>query len=160
MAAGTVGRGLRIARHTLVTGISHHEPEMSGVRADRGNTEYYDWRMDRIRLPDGTDGLVCYFADISSQVWARHALAVSENRYRTLFESIDEGFCIVEVIFDDEERPSTTDSSRSTRPSSATPGSGRPRSDAQGTGTRHRTTLDRGVGRSPSPASRRVRRAR
>jgi diguanylate cyclase (GGDEF)-like protein/PAS domain S-box-containing protein len=78
---------------------------MSGVRADRGNTEYYDWRMDRIRLPDGTDGIVCYFSDISEQVWARHSLAVSENRYRTLFESIDEGFCIVNVIFDEDERP-------------------------------------------------------
>ncbi len=95
---------LRIARHTLATGISHHEPEMSGVRADRGNTEYYDWRMDRIRLPNGRDGLVCYFADISSQVLARHELAVSENRYRTLFESIDEGFCILEMIFEENER--------------------------------------------------------
>jgi PAS domain S-box-containing protein len=96
---------VQIARRTLATGIPHHEPEMSGVRADRGNTEYYDWRLDRIRLPDGTDGIVCYFSDISEQVWARHALAVSENRYRTLFESIDEGFCIVHVLFDEEERP-------------------------------------------------------
>jgi diguanylate cyclase (GGDEF)-like protein/PAS domain S-box-containing protein len=96
---------LRIVRHVMSTGVSHHEPEMSGVRADQGNTEYYDWRMDRIRLPDGTDGIVCYFSDISQQVWARHALAVSEERYRTLFESIDEGFCIVHVIFDENERP-------------------------------------------------------
>jgi diguanylate cyclase (GGDEF)-like protein/PAS domain S-box-containing protein len=96
---------VQTTRRTLLTGIPHHEPEMSGVRADRGNTEYYDWRMDRIRLPDGTDGIVCYFSDISRQVWARNALAVSENRYRTLFESIDEGFCIVHVIFDADERP-------------------------------------------------------
>jgi diguanylate cyclase (GGDEF)-like protein/PAS domain S-box-containing protein len=96
---------VQIARRTLLTGIPHHEPEMSGVRADRGNTEYYDWRIDRIRLPDGTNGIVCYFSDISEQVWARHALAVSESRYRTLFESIDEGFCIQELIFDDHGRP-------------------------------------------------------
>jgi diguanylate cyclase (GGDEF)-like protein/PAS domain S-box-containing protein len=96
---------IQIARRTMLTGVSYHEPEMSGVRADRGNTEYYDWRLDRIRLPDGTNGLVCYFIDISRQVWARHALAVSENRYRTLFESIDEGFCIIELIFDEHERP-------------------------------------------------------
>jgi diguanylate cyclase (GGDEF)-like protein/PAS domain S-box-containing protein len=95
---------VRIARHVMQTGVAHHEPEMSGVRADQGNTEYYDWRMDRIRLPDGTDGVVCYFSDISEQVWARHALAVSEDRYRTLFESIDEGFCIVHVLFDENER--------------------------------------------------------
>jgi PAS domain S-box-containing protein len=32
------------------------------------------------------------------------ALAESEQRYRTLFESIDEGFCVFEVLFDDEDR--------------------------------------------------------
>src|SRR5688572_18226345 len=29
----------------------------------------------------------------------------SEERYRALFNAIDEGFCIVEVIFDDSGRP-------------------------------------------------------
>jgi diguanylate cyclase (GGDEF)-like protein/PAS domain S-box-containing protein len=95
---------LRIVRYVMLTGIPHHDPEVSGIRADRGNTEYYDWRMDRIRLPDGTDGVVCYFSDISQQIWARHALAAAGDRYRTLFESIDEGFCIQEVIFDEHER--------------------------------------------------------
>jgi len=31
-------------------------------------------------------------------------LQVSEARYRTLFDSIDEGFCIIEVIFDEHEK--------------------------------------------------------
>lgn len=93
---------VRIARHTLLTGVPHHEPEMRVVRAGLGTTEYYDWSVDRIRLPDGSNGIVCYFSDITSHVLARHALAASEHRYRTLFESIDEGFCIVEVVFDDD----------------------------------------------------------
>jgi PAS domain S-box-containing protein len=33
---------------------------------------------------------------------AAAAAAASEARYRTLFDSIDEGFCVIEVIFDDE----------------------------------------------------------
>ena len=33
------------------------------------------------------------------------ALQASETRYRTLFESIDEGFCVIEVLFDAEDRP-------------------------------------------------------
>jgi PAS domain S-box-containing protein len=33
------------------------------------------------------------------------ALRVSESKYRTLFDSIDEGFCIVEVLFDENEKP-------------------------------------------------------
>ncbi|MCU0533533.1 MAG: ATP-binding protein [Hydrococcus sp. Prado102] len=33
------------------------------------------------------------------------ALRESEEKYRTLFESIDEGFCIIEMMFDNEEKP-------------------------------------------------------
>ena len=33
------------------------------------------------------------------------ALQESVERYRTLFESIDEGFCVIEVFFDDDGRP-------------------------------------------------------
>ena len=36
---------------------------------------------------------------------AEDALRKSEEHYRTLFDSIDEGFCIVEVIFDEHEKP-------------------------------------------------------
>ncbi|HEX5866364.1 MAG TPA: PAS domain-containing protein, partial [Beijerinckiaceae bacterium] len=37
----------------------------------------------------------------------RHAAAMrdSEERYRSLFNSIDAGFCIIEVKFDDARRP-------------------------------------------------------
>ena len=34
-----------------------------------------------------------------------HELAQNEEKYRTLFNSIDEGFCIVEVIFDADDKP-------------------------------------------------------
>jgi PAS domain S-box-containing protein len=34
------------------------------------------------------------------------SLKASEEKYRTLFDSIDEGFCIVEMIFDNDGRPS------------------------------------------------------
>jgi len=36
---------------------------------------------------------------------AEAQIAESEERYRTLFESIDEGFVIVEMIFDSDGRP-------------------------------------------------------
>jgi PAS domain S-box-containing protein len=94
-----------IFRHTLATGEPHHTPELAAVRADRGATEYYDWRISRLTLPDGRYGAVCYFSDVSEQVRARHAIAESEARYRTLFESIDEGFCVFEMLYDDEGHP-------------------------------------------------------
>jgi PAS domain S-box-containing protein len=94
-----------IFRHTLETGESYEATEVEEVRADRGVTEYYDWRVDRITLPDGLFGVVTYFRDVSDQVRARLAIAESEQRYRTLFESIDEAFCVLELIVDAAGRP-------------------------------------------------------
>ena len=36
-------------------------------------TEYYEWQVNRIPLPDGGYGVVCYFRDISAHVLARTA---------------------------------------------------------------------------------------
>lgn len=35
----------------------------------------------------------------------QQALLASQERYKTLFEAIDEGFCIIELLFDDQGRP-------------------------------------------------------
>jgi PAS domain S-box-containing protein len=66
-------------RHTLETGEPHVVPERAARRADRGVTEYYEWRLDRIPLPDARYGVVCYFRDISQQVLARMALEESRE---------------------------------------------------------------------------------
>lgn len=92
-------------RRVLETGEPHVEPERAEQRRDRGRVEYYEWRLDRVPLPDGRAGVVCYVRDISEQVESRRALARSEERYRTLFNSIDEGFCVIEMIDDDAGRP-------------------------------------------------------
>ena len=54
------------------------------MRADRGVIEHYEWRVDRITLPDGSFGAVCYFRDIAAQVEAENTrqLLVLELNHR------------------------------------------------------------------------------
>jgi PAS domain-containing protein len=44
-------------------------------------------------------------AALAAAEQAAAAAADSEASYRLLFDSIDEGFCVVQVIFDEQERP-------------------------------------------------------
>ena len=85
-----------------------------------------DQWLDVSLYPDGSGGRACYFRDISGRKQAeaegqrllqeaqaaRDAAegsaaqaAASEARYRTLFDSMDQGFCVMQVIFDADERP-------------------------------------------------------
>jgi PAS domain S-box-containing protein len=71
-----------IFRNTLETGEPYVTPEHVEYRIDRGVSEWYEWRIHRILLPDGTYGVVCNFRDISEQVRTRAEIAHSEERFR------------------------------------------------------------------------------
>ncbi len=73
---------VRLFRHTLETGEPHGELEYSSKRIDGGGTEYYEWRIHRIPLPDGQFGVVCYFRDVSARVIVRREIERSEERFR------------------------------------------------------------------------------
>ena len=51
------------------------------------------------------EGYVKILRDRTEQHDAGAALSKSEDRYRTLHEAMDEGFCIIEVCCDDDARP-------------------------------------------------------
>ncbi len=68
-----------ILQHTLSTGEPYSTPKRAEYRVDRERTEYYEWRLDRISMPEGGFGLVCYFRDISIEVLAEEALRKSEK---------------------------------------------------------------------------------
>ncbi|MBP7513316.1 MAG: response regulator [Flavobacteriales bacterium] len=53
--------------HTLETGEPYTAPDMTQHRVDIDAVETYDWKIERITLPDGQFGVVCYFYDITER---------------------------------------------------------------------------------------------
>jgi PAS domain S-box-containing protein len=68
-------------RHTLETGEPYFIPEQIREHEDGGRT-IYEWQINRIPLPDGHYGVVCYFRDITRLVQTREAITESEQRLR------------------------------------------------------------------------------
>jgi PAS domain S-box-containing protein len=75
---------VRLFRLTVATGEPYVAPEHIEQRRDRAVTEYYEWRINRIPLPEGRYGVVCYFRDISAHVRARQQreLLINELNHR------------------------------------------------------------------------------
>jgi signal transduction histidine kinase len=67
---------------------------------------YLDFSYEPIRAAAGTvTGIFISGFDVTARVLATAALREREERYRALFNAIDEGFCLLEMIFDEDERP-------------------------------------------------------
>ena len=77
------------------------------IRSSSGQYRWFLVRAEPHRDP-GTGRIVRWFGtstDVHDAKRTEVALRRSEARYRTLFNSIDEGFCIIEMMFDADGRP-------------------------------------------------------
>ncbi|MGV9014010.1 MAG: PAS domain S-box protein [Flavobacteriales bacterium] len=74
-------------RHTLATGSPYVQKDTTEQRLDIDEVESYDWRIERIILPDGQFGVVCYFYDISEIKRAEEELRTSEEFNRSITDN-------------------------------------------------------------------------
>jgi PAS domain S-box-containing protein len=78
-------------RRTLKTGVPYQSPEFSERRRDIGVQEIYEWQIQRVTLPAGEHGVVCFFSNITKRKQAEGAqrrLAVLTASNRKLEQEI------------------------------------------------------------------------
>jgi PAS domain S-box-containing protein len=92
-------------RRTLDTGEPYIVPEHIGQCGDRGAREYYEWQISRVPLPEGRYGVVCYFRDISAQVFAREAIAALHD---TLERKVEERTRALEAEIRERQKAEAT----------------------------------------------------
>ena len=84
-------------RRTLDSGVSHAQPTVSELRNDTPDLESYDWKIERIVLPDGTFGVVCYFYDLTERQQAAEALRLRTAQFETLVNEAPLGIYLVDA---------------------------------------------------------------
>ncbi len=109
--------GVPALRNSLLRVIETGQPDALPLQSypirvvgPDGNACYEErfWNAVNIPLfgPDGT--LLCishHTTDVTQQLQAEAAMRRSEGRSRTLLDSIDQGFCIIEMLFDPLGQP-------------------------------------------------------
>lgn len=77
---------VEIIRRTRATGEPWAVRERAEMRLNRGVTEYFEWRIDRLALGDGTTGVVCYFGNVGERQKAEQ----NSNLLASIVESSDD----------------------------------------------------------------------
>ena len=96
IAPGQSAEGIEMCAKVLLTGEAHRFVNQSKA-ADRCLEGY----ACRIGGPKSAT-IAVLVRDITDRQLAEKAVRESEERYRNLFNSMDEGFCIIEIVFNDQ----------------------------------------------------------
>jgi two-component sensor histidine kinase len=76
-------------RHTLAIGEPYHEPDSITHRKDTGAVESYDWKIERVTMPDGRFGVVCHSYDLSERQKYEAALRESQEQTQLLMREVN-----------------------------------------------------------------------
>lgn len=87
--------------HTVLEQLQRIEREARTIDGHTMLVRLSPYRSEDDRIK----GVVISLLDITERKRAHEAIKISEEKYRTLFDSIDEGFCIIEMIYDDNGTP-------------------------------------------------------
>jgi len=89
-------------RHTLATGEPYTNARTVEPRANIDAVEAYDWRIERIVLPDGSHGVVCYFYDLSEReqldAQLRQALSDKEMLMREIDHRVSNSLAMISSL--------------------------------------------------------------
>jgi PAS domain S-box-containing protein len=99
-----------ILEQVFDTGVPYHAnetPALIDLNNDgRLSTRYYNLVYTPYKTSEGrTEGVMAFGHDVTSQVEARKKIEESEEKYRSLFEAMDQGFCIIEMLYDASGNP-------------------------------------------------------
>ncbi len=75
-------------------------------RSGKPETVYFNFVYQPMRETNGIiSGVMAVANDVTEQVNARIKVEESEARYRSLFETMDQGFCVCEMLLDENGKP-------------------------------------------------------
>lgn len=74
--------------HTLATGEEFRAVRSVERRADIDEIESYDWKIERIVMPDGRHGVVCHFYDLSDRERYEAELKAAHDRQAVLMKEL------------------------------------------------------------------------
>ena len=80
-----------VFRHTLATGERYVSPGFSERRHDLDVEQAFEWETQRITLPDGQLGVVCYFRDVTERERVESAQRETDERLRLAILGSDLG---------------------------------------------------------------------
>ena len=103
-------------RHTLATGEPFVSLASVEQRANIDEVEAYHWRIERITLPDGRHGVVCYFYDLSerhaSEARLTQAIADKDLLAREIDHRVKNSLTVVGSLLSMQRNASKSDETR------------------------------------------------